>query len=36
MNQGSLSKDMIGKKVMIFGTNDVYVFPGVRWSRVTK
>ncbi len=29
MNQGGLSKDMIGKKLMTFGTNDVYVFQGV-------
>jgi len=36
MNQGSLYKDMIYMKVMTFGTNDVYVFQGVRWSRVTK
>jgi hypothetical protein len=26
---------MISKKLMTFGTNDVYVFQGVRW-RVTK
>jgi hypothetical protein len=35
MNQGGLSKDMIDKKLMTFGTNDVYVFQGVK-SRVTK
>jgi hypothetical protein len=35
MNQGGLSKDMIGKKLMTFGTNDVYIFQGVR-SGVTK
>jgi len=35
MNQGRLFKDMIGKKLRTFGTNDVYVFQGVR-LRVTK
>jgi hypothetical protein len=35
MNQGGLTKDMIGKKLMIFGANGVYVFQGVRLG-VTK
>jgi hypothetical protein len=30
MNQGGFFKDMISKKLMTFGTNDVYVFQGVR------
>jgi len=30
MNQGGLTKDIIGKKLMTFGANGVYVFQGVR------
>jgi hypothetical protein len=35
MNQGGLTKDMIGKKLMTFGANNFYVFQGVR-LRVRK
>jgi len=35
MNQGDLTKDTIGKKLMTFNANGVYVFQGVR-SRITK
>ncbi len=35
MNQGDLTKDTIGKKLMTFDANGVYVFQGVR-SRITK
>ncbi len=35
MNQGGLTKDIIGKRLMTFGVDGVYVFQGVR-SRVTK
>jgi hypothetical protein len=35
MNQGDLFNDMIGRKLMTFGTNDVHVFQGVRLG-VTK
>jgi hypothetical protein len=35
MTQGGLTKDMIGKMLMTFGANSVFIFQGVR-SRVTK
>jgi hypothetical protein len=35
MNQGSLSKDMVGKKFMTFGADGVFVFQNVK-LRVTK
>ncbi len=35
MNQGGLTKDMIGKRFMTFGVDGVYVFQGAR-SGVTK
>jgi hypothetical protein len=35
MNQGGLTKDMIGTRYMTFGVDGVYVFQGVK-SRVTK
>jgi hypothetical protein len=35
MNQGGLTKDMIGKKLMTFGANGVYVFQGVKLG-ITK